>query len=135
MAVVPNAEVDEGECPPPTPSPSPTPPPPYNFSQVEISYSVQNDWNCNGLLDECEITSGTVFDCNNNGVPDEYDLFFEVASQAVYQDNCVDAQSIVHNVDYHGIFDGSTPDGLSSCDDIFTDSSVQLSGSRAACAR
>ncbi|GAB4315628.1 MAG: hypothetical protein Kow0059_07790 [Candidatus Sumerlaeia bacterium] len=109
FSMIPSPQVDSTQCPPP---------PTSNFIQIQIEYTIQSDYNCNGVLDECEITSGTVFDCNGNMIPDEYDLFFDAASQSVAQDDCADAEPIIHNVDYEGTFVGATPDGFSSCDMI-----------------
>ncbi|MCC7313301.1 MAG: VCBS repeat-containing protein [Planctomycetes bacterium] len=40
---------------------------------VAVIGSVNRDCNGNGILDQCDVSSGTSFDCNGNGIPDECD--------------------------------------------------------------
>ncbi|MHC4796701.1 MAG: thrombospondin type 3 repeat-containing protein, partial [Planctomycetota bacterium] len=44
---------------------------PPSFVQVEVRYQTIPDCNGNGVLDVCDIASGTCGDINQNGVPDE----------------------------------------------------------------
>ncbi|MDA1105598.1 MAG: formylglycine-generating enzyme family protein, partial [Planctomycetota bacterium] len=42
--------------------------------EVEATFTISPDCNANGILDYCDIATGTSEDCNSNGIPDSCDI-------------------------------------------------------------